>query len=93
MNYYLKYTTNIINYDLLNKFQYNTIFNYPKIIFLKLSFNVKHHSLKQILLLLTSLEILSYNKGFISLKIKKGYPITFSVSLRKKIYMSLFYFW
>jgi len=87
-----QYEKIIINYDLLNKYNYKTINELPKITYIKCYFSLKKYDLKTLLTCLLSLEILNTNKckvlkiksSILSLKIRKGHPIGCSITIRKK---------
>ena len=86
------YNEIIVKYDLLNKFCYKNIGEFPKLISLNLSFNNKKYDLKFIVASLVALELITLKKGqiifskksIISLKVRKGNPIGCRVSLTKR---------
>jgi len=85
------YIENVINYDLVNKFKYNSIKNIPKIQKIYLNFNCKTTLLKFLLSSLVALELISLQKSIftytktsnILFKVKKGSPVGCTVVLRK----------
>lgn len=91
MKFLKNYNENIVKYDLINKFEYTTINNLPKIKKIILSFNFKKFDFKLLISALIALEIISLQKCSllkakkfnISLKIRKGNPIGCKVILRK----------
>lgn len=99
MNFLYNYSHNIINYDLLNKFKYNSINNIPKLKFIILYFNFKKCDFKTLISALASLEIISKSKSVlitsqisnVSFKLRKGQPVGCKITLRKK-YMKYFLF-
>lgn len=92
MIFFNNYSENIINYDLLNKFFYNSIKKIPKIKKIYLSFNCQNSSLKYLSSSLIALELISSQKSMLTflktsnilLKIKKGSPVGCTVILRNK---------
>lgn len=58
------YIENVINYDLENKFKYNSIKNIPKIQKIYLNFNCKTTLLKFLLSSLVALELISLQKKY-----------------------------
>ena len=85
------YIENVVNYDLLNKFRYNSIKNIPKIQKIYLNFNCKTTLLKSLLSSLIALELISLQKSTftytktsnILFKVKKGSPVGCTVVLRR----------
>lgn len=92
MLFITQYNKNIINYDLINKFNYKSLQKIPKIKYINLYFNFKKSDIKLLTSALIALEILTLQKGIltisktsnISLKIRKGNPIGCKITLRKK---------
>ena len=92
MVFFNNYLENVLNYDLLNKFSYESVKNIPKIKKIYLSFNCKNSSLKYLSSSLIALELISLQKSIftylktsnILFKIKKGSPVGCTVILRKK---------
>jgi len=87
---YIEY---IVNYDLLNKFKYNSIVNIPQLKKIYLNFKCKTSLLKYLLSSLIALELISSKKSVltyakkanIQFKLKKGSPVGCTVILRKKL--------
>ena len=93
------YYTNIIRYDLINKFYYNNHKQIPKVIKIVLNFNCNSVNIKRLISSMVALElitnqksvILTSKKANISLKLRKGNPIGCKVTLKKKN-MNIFFF-
>ena len=93
LDYYYGY---IVKYDLLNKFNYKNIKNFPKI--KKIILNWNYINAKQSLSTLLSLNLLVYQKSKLKttkttniyLKIQKGDPILIQVILINKTLINLF---
>lgn len=93
------YYTNIIRYDLINKFYYNNHKQIPKVIKIVLNFNCNSVNIKRLISSMVALElitnqksvILTSKKANISLKLRKGNPIGCKVTLKKKN-MNFFFF-
>lgn len=94
LNYFCQ---NIIKHDLLNKFNYWTLKDIPKIIKTILTFKSNYLKLKEITKFLLVLELVANNKSNVikskvynlTIKLKKGMPIGCKITLHKK---SLYYF-
>lgn len=92
MNFINKYTERIVKYDFINKFNYAPNRKLPILKFVVLNFNFKKSDFKQLITALSSLELISAQKGHlttskvanISFKLRKGQPIGCKVILRKK---------
>lgn len=92
------YYRNIVKYDLLNKFQYNTLKKIPKIKKIILNFGCKNSDLKQLSTALLALELVSSQKGMLTvsknsnilLKIRKGSPVGCKVILQKNSMYNFF---
>lgn len=93
------YYTNIIRYDLINKFYYNNHKQIPKVIKIVLNFNCNSVNIKRLISSMVALElitnqksvILTSKKANISLKLRKGNPIGCKVTLKKKKYEYFFF--
>lgn len=93
------YYNYIVAYDSLNKFNYKSIKNIPKVNKIVFSFIYKNPNSKNILISLFILKILTLQKGFllkskkinIKLKIKKGSPIGCKVTIKKKNLYTIFF--
>ena len=100
--YLLKqYNEKFVKYDLINKFNYKLINDLPNLNCITLSFNIKKFNIKLLTSSLTSLKVITLNKGIItkskisniSLKIRKGQPIGCKVTLNNNSrYMFLYKF-
>lgn len=95
--YFLKnYYQNVIQYDLINKFQYKNLQNLPKLEKIILSYSYK--DFKTLSSSLLSLELISGKQGililaknsYILLKIRKGCPIGCKVVLKKTMMYDFF---
>lgn len=91
--YFLEsYSKNIVKYDLINKFNFNTVTDLPSIKFINLRFNFKKYEAKSLITGLIALELITNQKSTfitskkfnVSLKIQKGDPIGCKVVLRKQ---------
>lgn len=86
------YIENILNYDLINKFFFNSVKKIPKIKKIYLIFTCGNSFLKDLSASLIALEIISSQKSTFTylktskvlLKLKKGSPVGCAVILRKK---------
>ncbi len=91
MYFFERYNENIVKYDLINKFQYKSLINIPKLNFISLRFNFKKSDLKQLITALAALELITFQKGSlieskvssVSLKIREGQPVGCKVVLRR----------
>ena len=91
MQFFEYYYENIIKYDMLNKFNYINVQQFPKIQKIIVSFNCKSYDLKQLFSSLIALELITSQKPFIikskisniSLKVRKGNPVGCKITLRK----------
>jgi len=81
---------NLIKYELLSRFNYNSSFATPEIKKIVLNLGIKKVNFKSLLLVTALLEIISCHKSLladsktsnISLKIRKGYPVGCFITLR-----------
>tara|TARA_B100000767_G_C19604445_1_gene467098 strand:+ start:299 stop:838 length:540 start_codon:yes stop_codon:yes gene_type:complete len=88
--FYKEYSTKIINYDLLNKFEFKNLSNLPRLSEVVLKFDFKTYDYKLLIKCLSMLELLSGKKSIvivskksnIFLKLKKGLPVGCKVTLR-----------
>ena len=96
------YYSNIVKYDLINKFYYQNNSQLPKIKKIILNFNFKKQNLKNLMSSLIALELISTQKPIfvkskisnITLKIRKGQPVGCKLTLRKKnVNFFLFKLW
>ena len=91
MHFLEHYYEEIVKQDLINKFNYKTINKLPKLKKIILNFGCKNFSIQKIAKILLALEILTTNKGKITvaqnsnilLKIQKGYPAGCKITLTK----------
>ena len=92
--YILKnYYQSIIQYDLINKFQYKNLQNLPKLQKIVLNFGYKNPNFKNLASALLFLELITTKRGIITtangphilLKIKKGNPVGCKVILKKTL--------
>ena len=98
MKFLSNYNKNIVKYDLLNKFNYDSINNIPKLKIIHIHLSLKKPDLKLLLSYLAMLKIVTKQNSFIVtakksniiFKIRKGIPIGCKVTLRKTK-MFLFY--
>jgi large subunit ribosomal protein L5 len=95
--YFLKnYYQNVIQYDLINKFQYKNLENLPKL--QKIILNFGYKDFKILASSLLSLELITTKQGTLNiannshilLKIKKGIPIGCKVILKKTLMYHFF---
>lgn len=92
MNFLKCYNENVVQYDLINKFSYKTVYDLPKLKFVSLRFNFKKYELKGLVSALVALELISSQKSClvkskvanVSLRLRKGSPTSCKVILRKK---------
>mgnify|MGYP006153793827 CR=1 FL=1 len=88
--FYKEYSTKIVNYDLLNKFEFKNLSSLPRLSNVVLKFDFKTYDYKLLIKCLSLLELLSSKKGVvivskksnIFLKLKKGLPVGCKVILR-----------
>ena len=98
MHFLEHYYKNIIKYDLLNKFQYNSLKEVPQIKKIILNFGCQTSDLKQLSLALLALELIASQKGALTisknynilLKIKKGTPTGCKVILQRNYKYNFF---
>lgn len=91
MHFLEHYYEKIIKQDLINKFNYKTINNLPKVKKIILNFGCKNFSIQKIARTLLALEIITTQKSNITvaqnsnilLKIQKGYPAGCKIILTK----------
>ncbi len=91
MNFLKYYTKNIVQYDLINKFNCKKLDIIPKLKFIIVQFYFKKYELKNLIISLAALEFITSKKGTItkskianiSLKIRKGYPVGCKVILKR----------
>ena len=96
MNFLEYYKKNVILYDLINKFNYKTIKNIPRISKIVLNFGFKTIDLKLLYTSFLALELITSKKGIftqaktsnILLKIRKGNPVGCKVILKKNLMYS-----
>lgn len=99
------YLDNIVNYDLIHKFNFKTVKNLPKLKKIILTFNLKNYNFKDLLVIFSALKIMGGMKSSkisksktsnINLKVRKGTPIGCTVVLRnefmKKFLFNIIYF-
>ena len=93
MNVFSKsYSKKIVSYDLLNKFNYNSLNELPQLFNIILKFDFKKYDYKLLIKCLFILELLSKSspsviiskKSELSLKIKKGFPVGCQVNLYRE---------
>lgn len=92
MNFLEIFHNRTLKYELINKFNYKTIKDLPKLEKIILSFNCKSSDLKNLSINLLALELIAKQKGILTkskrpnifLKIRKGHPVGCKVTLRKK---------
>ena len=88
--FYKEYSTKIVNYDLLNKFELKNLSSLPYLSNVVLKFDFKTYDYKLLIKCLSMLELLSGKKSIlimsqksnIFLKLKKGLPVGCKVILR-----------
>ena len=93
MHYLENYYNKALKYELINKFQYSKLNKLPKIKKIILSFNCQTNEIKAISASLLALELLIYQKGFLTktnktklfIKIRKGSPAGCKLTLNKKL--------
>lgn len=98
--FYKKYHTNILNYDLLNKFQLKNISNVPVVTDVILEFNFKTFDYDLLIRGLMTLEFITGSRCSIitsknsntKLKLKKGSPIGCKITLKKKKALKFLFF-
>lgn len=97
--YFLEnYYQNVIQYDLINKFQYKNTQNLPKLQKIVLNFGYKNSNIKILASSLLSLELITSKRGIITtsknshilLKIRKGNPVGCKVILKKTLMYNFF---
>jgi large subunit ribosomal protein L5 len=95
--YFLKnYYQSVIQYDLVNKFQYENLQNLPKL--QKIVLNFQHKDFKNLASSLLSLELITAKRGTLTtannsqilLKIRKGNPVGCKVILKKTLMYHFF---
>ena len=98
MKFLYNYNENTINYDLLNKFIYNSINVIPKLKFININLSLKTNNLKLLISYLAAFKLITKQNGVvviaknsnITFKVRKGTPIGCKIVLRKTK-MFLFY--
>jgi ribosomal protein L5 len=94
------YSENVVNYDLIHKFNFKTVQEIPKLREAVLTFSLNKYDFKDLLTTVAALKMISEKKMYkvssssiakISLKIKKGYPVGSVVVLRKKHMMKFLF--
>lgn len=93
MHYLEYYYCNIIKYDLINRFNYKTIENIPKLQTIVCNFGCNTFDFKKLSIALLSLQLITLKKGNLTvasqsniiLKIKKGIPVGCKVLLKKTL--------
>ena len=97
--YFLKnYYQNIIQYDLINKFQYKNTKNLPQLQKIVLNFGYKNPNINILASSLLALELIASKRGTITtskdshilLKIRKGNPVGCKVILKKTLMYNFF---
>jgi large subunit ribosomal protein L5 len=97
--YFLKnYYQSVIQYDLINKFQYKNLQNLPKLEKIVLHFSYKNPNIKILASSLLSLELITTKRGTLTttkkshilLKLRKGNPIGCKVILKKTLMYRFF---
>jgi len=92
LNILNNYYNQVLKYDFLNKFNYKSINQIPKIEKIILNFNCKSFDLKKITTAILTLELISAKKSIftkskkisINLKLRKGHPVGCKVILEKE---------
>jgi large subunit ribosomal protein L5 len=92
MNILEHYYEKVIKYDLLNKFCYTNLKEFPKLKKIVLNFGCKSFEIKDLAASLLSLELISTKRATLTtssrpnilLKIRKGHPVGCVVILRKE---------
>ena len=100
IEFYKKYHTNILNYDLLNKFQLKNASNVPVVTEVILELNFKTFDYDLLIRGLLTLELITGSRCSIitsknsntRLKLKKGSPIGCKIILKKKKVLRFFFF-
>ena len=90
--FYKNYINKIVNYDLLNKFEFKSIHKLPVLVEIILKFDFNRYDYDLLIRSLMILELLSEKNSIIikskksnlTLKIKKGLPVGCKVILKKK---------
>ena len=98
MKFLQNYNENIVNYDLLNKFTYNSINQLPHLKFININLSLKKNDINLLISYLAALKIITKQnssvvlakKSNIIFKIRNGSPIGCKITLRKTK-MFLFY--
>ncbi len=93
MNFFKNYNENVVEYDLINKFNYKTLNKIPKLKSITLTFKLKKNDTKTLISSLAALKLLSQQKptlncskiSNVSFNIRKGQPVGCKVNLKKKI--------
>jgi len=97
--YFLEnYYQNVIQYDLINKFQYKTTKNLPQLQKIVVNFGYKNSNMKILASSLLALELITSKRGIITtsnsshilLKIRKGNPVGCKVILKKTLMYNFF---
>jgi large subunit ribosomal protein L5 len=92
MNFVKYFYTNILKYDLINKFNYNKTKKLPKLKKIILNFGCKNTKLKNLAASFLALELICYKKGSLTktkkpnlfLKLRKGNPVGCKVVLKNQ---------
>lgn len=93
MNFLKNYNENVVEYDLINKFNYKILNKIPKLKSITLTFKLKKSDTKTLISSLAALKLLSQQNptlncskvSNISFNIRKGQPVGCKVNLKKKI--------
>lgn len=97
--YFLEnYYQNVIQYDLINKYQYKNLQNLPRLKKIILNFGYKNSNIKVLASSLLALELIATKRGtmittkssHILLKLRKGTPVGCKVILKKKLMYQFF---
>ena len=92
MNFLKNYNENVVEYDLINKFNYKILNKIPKLKSITLTFKLKKSDTKTLISSLAALKLLSQQNptlncskvSNISFNIRKGQPVGCKVNLKKK---------
>jgi large subunit ribosomal protein L5 len=92
------YYQSVIQYDLINKFQYKNLQNLPKLQKIVLNFGYKNPNIKILASSLLSLELITTKRGtltiannsYLLLKLRKGNPVGCKVILKKTLMYHFF---
>lgn len=98
MNFLNTYYQNIIQYDVINKFNYKHIKTLPKLEQIVLNFGCKNFNIKKLATALLALELITAKRGELTtaknsnilLKIRKGNPVGCKIILKKRIMYNFF---